>query len=141
MRCCACLNGAVHKISVPKKLKGLRLCLSAGAPLPAELSRACKDRLGLPIRTFYGASECGGVSYDRSRDGILPDGCVGTLLPGAKIPALTGNRVLYRDGLAVGALVAGETRWLEPLEPAELRSAETLLIRQRAHAQSFVDAA
>ena len=68
-----------------KKLKGLRLCLSAGAPLPAELSRACKDRLGLPIRTFYGASECGGVSYDRSRDGILPDGCVGTLLPGVNV--------------------------------------------------------
>ncbi len=69
-----------------------------------------------------------------------PLNLVGTLLPGAKIPALTGNRVLYRDGLAVGALVAGETRWLEPLEPAELRSAETLLIRQRAHSPSLADA-
>jgi acyl-coenzyme A synthetase/AMP-(fatty) acid ligase len=68
-----------------KKLKGLRLCMSAGAPLPAELSRACKARLGLPIRTFYGASECGGISYDRSRDGILPDGCVGTPLPGVSV--------------------------------------------------------
>ena len=68
-----------------KRLKGLRLCLSAGAPLPADLSRACKTRLGLPIRTFYGASECGGVSYDRSREGILPDGCVGTLLPGVSV--------------------------------------------------------
>lgn len=70
-----------------------------------------------------------------------PLNLVGTLLPGAKIPALTGNRVLYRDGLAVGALVAGETRWLEPLEPADVRSAETLLIRQRAHSPSLADTA
>ncbi len=68
-----------------KRFKGLRLCQSAGAPLPSDLSRAFKTRLGLPIRTFYGASECGGISYDRSRDGILPDGCVGTPLAGVKL--------------------------------------------------------
>ena len=70
-----------------------------------------------------------------------PLNLVGTLLPGAKIPALTGNRVLYRDGVAVGALVAGEPRWLEPLEPAELRGAEGLLIRQSAHSPSLADTA
>ena len=68
-----------------RRFKGLRLCLSAGAPLPGQLSRAFKERLGQPIRTFYGASECGGISYDRSRDGILPDGCVGTPLPGVRV--------------------------------------------------------
>ena len=68
-----------------KKFKGLRLCVSAGAPLPADLSRAFKERTGVPIRTFYGASECGGIAYDRSREGIVPDGCVGTPLDGVQV--------------------------------------------------------
>ena len=44
--------------------------------------------------------------------GADPLNLVGTLLPGARIPALTGNRVLYRDGLAIAAVVGGELRWL-----------------------------
>jgi ATP-dependent Lhr-like helicase len=58
-----------------------------------------------------------------------PLNLVGTLLPGARIPALAGNRVLYRDGVAVAALVAGEVRRLEPLEGAAARAAEDALIR------------
>ena len=61
-----------------------------------------------------------------------PLNLVGTLLPGARIPALAGNRVLYRDGIAVAALVAGEVRWLEPLEGAAARAAEDVLIRHHA---------
>ena len=68
-----------------RRFKGLRLCLSAGAPLPADLSRAFKERVGVPIRTFYGASECGGITYDRSREGVAPDGCVGTPLDGVQV--------------------------------------------------------
>lgn len=68
-----------------KRFKGLRLCLSAGAPLPESLSRPFKERFGLPIRTFYGASECGGISFDGSRDGFVPDGCVGTPLDGVRV--------------------------------------------------------
>jgi acyl-coenzyme A synthetase/AMP-(fatty) acid ligase len=67
------------------RFKGLRLCLSAGAPLPEALSRAFKERFGLPIRTFYGASECGGIGFDRSRDGVVPDGCAGTPLDGVEL--------------------------------------------------------
>lgn len=73
-----------------RRFKGLRLCLSAGAPLQERLSRAFKDRFGLPIRTFYGASECGGISFDGSRDGIVPDGCVGTPLDGVRVTLLPG---------------------------------------------------
>ena len=64
--------------------------------------------------------------------GVDPLNLVGTLLPGAKVPALAVNRVLYRDGVAVGALLGGETRWLEPLDLAQQRAAEDLLVRQRA---------
>jgi long-chain acyl-CoA synthetase len=73
-----------------KRFKGLRLCLSAGAPLPERLSRDFKERFGLPIRTFYGASECGGISFDGSRDGIVPDGCVGSPLDGVRVALIPG---------------------------------------------------
>jgi acyl-coenzyme A synthetase/AMP-(fatty) acid ligase len=68
-----------------RRFKGLRLCLSAGAPLPADLGTAFRKAFGLPIRTFYGASECGGIAFDRSSVGGLPDGCVGTPLDGVMI--------------------------------------------------------
>ncbi|OYD73391.1 UNVERIFIED_ORG: Lhr family ATP dependent helicase [Burkholderia sp. CF145] len=40
--------------------------------------------------------------------GTDPLNLVGTLLPGNKVPAVTGNRVLYRDGVPVASLVAAE---------------------------------
>jgi ATP-dependent Lhr-like helicase len=40
--------------------------------------------------------------------GSDPLNLVGTLLPGNKVPALAGNRVLYRDGVPVASLVSGE---------------------------------
>ena len=63
-----------------------------------------------------------------------PLNVVGTLLPGTRIPAITGNRVLYRDGVAVAALVAGEIRMLVPLEQADARAAEHALIRHQSGA-------
>ncbi|HET9763372.1 MAG TPA: ATP-dependent DNA helicase, partial [Casimicrobiaceae bacterium] len=61
-----------------------------------------------------------------------PLNVVGTLLPGTKIPALAGNRLLFRDGVAVAALVSGEVRLLDTLEPLDARAAENALIRHRA---------
>jgi long-chain acyl-CoA synthetase len=51
--------------SLPK----LRLCISAGAPLPLAVARKFRERFGQPIHSFYGASECGGICYDR--DGTI----------------------------------------------------------------------
>ena len=45
---------------------GVRLGISAGAPLPLELERAVFAKHGLKIHNFYGASECGGIAYDAS---------------------------------------------------------------------------
>jgi ATP-dependent Lhr-like helicase len=63
--------------------------------------------------------------------GADPLNLVGVLLPGAKVPALTGNRVLYRDGAAVAALVGGEIRWFEELEAGAASAAEAMLIQRR----------
>jgi len=46
-------------------LPKLRLCISAGAPLPVATAKKFRERFGLPIHSFYGASECGGICYDR----------------------------------------------------------------------------
>ena len=60
-----------------------------------------------------------------------PLNLVGTLVPGPKVPALTNNRVLYRDGVAIAALVGGDVHWIEQLEPREAREAENALIRRQ----------
>jgi ATP-dependent helicase Lhr and Lhr-like helicase len=61
-----------------------------------------------------------------------PLNLVGTIVPGPKIPALTGNRLLYRDGIAIAGLIGGETHWIVELEPREMREAESALIKRQA---------
>jgi ATP-dependent Lhr-like helicase len=47
------------------------------------------------------------------------------------VPALLNNRVLYRDGVPIAALVGGEIQWIEKLTPAEARDAENALVRRQ----------
>ena len=47
------------------KLPKLRLCISAGAPLPLATAKRFREKFKLSIHSFYGASECGGICYDR----------------------------------------------------------------------------
>jgi ATP-dependent Lhr-like helicase len=44
--------------------------------------------------------------------GVDPLNLCGTLLPGEKVPALAGNRILFRDGLPVATIVAGKINYL-----------------------------
>src|ERR1051326_8850728 len=46
-------------------LPSLRLCISAGAPLPPETAELFHEKFGQEIHSFYGASECGGVFFVR----------------------------------------------------------------------------
>lgn len=61
---------------------------------------------------------------------VDPLNLTGTLLPGRKVPALAGNRVLYRDGVPVGALISGEVELLAELAPEDQARARELLIRR-----------
>ncbi|MGC4008223.1 MAG: DEAD/DEAH box helicase [Pseudomonas sp.] len=61
---------------------------------------------------------------------VDPLNLAGTLLPGRKVPAVSGNRVLYRDGVPVGALIAGEVELLAELAPEDQARARELLIRR-----------
>jgi ATP-dependent Lhr-like helicase len=49
--------------------------------------------------------------------GADPLNLVGILTPGIKLAALTGNRVLYRDGLPVALFAGGQAQFLETLDP------------------------
>jgi len=63
----------------------LRLCISAGAPLDPGLARDFRERFGRKIHSFYGASECGGICYDRTDDAVAAPGFVGQPLEGVDV--------------------------------------------------------
>jgi ATP-dependent Lhr-like helicase len=63
-----------------------------------------------------------------SLSGADPLNLVGALTPGTKLAALTGNRVLYRDGVPIAVLSGGEVEFLEQLgAAAEWQARKTLL--------------
>ena len=55
----------------------IRLAISAGAPLPLALEQDVFAKAGLKIHNFYGATECGGIAYDRSGTPRTDAACVG----------------------------------------------------------------
>jgi len=61
--------------------------------------------------------------------GCDPLNLVGTVLVGDKVPALAGSRVLYRDGMAIAALIAGKVMPLIELSGVELQQAQHALLR------------
>nr|WP_225779013.1 crosslink repair DNA glycosylase YcaQ family protein [Pseudomonas sp. Marseille-Q3773] len=72
----------------------------------------------------------------REQDGALvavsasdPLNLIGSLLPGAKVPAVAGNRLLYRDGVAVAVRVAGRYSFLVEAPAQEQESWRQKLLR------------
>jgi ATP-dependent Lhr-like helicase len=63
-----------------------------------------------------------------------PLNLIGILTPGARLPALTGNRLLYRDGLPVAVLAAGEVRFLQELGAKDAWEAQNVLLRRHVPA-------
>jgi ATP-dependent Lhr-like helicase len=63
-----------------------------------------------------------------------PLNLVGVLTPGARLAALTGNRVLYRDGVPVAVLAGGEVRFLETLAREDEWNARNALLRRQVPA-------
>ena len=59
-----------------------------------------------------------------------PLNLLGILTPGPRLPALAGNRVLYRDGLPLATLAGGEVRYLEALDAGAQWEARNALLRR-----------
>jgi ATP-dependent helicase Lhr and Lhr-like helicase len=64
-----------------------------------------------------------------SVSGADPLNLVGILTPGPRLAALTGNRLLYRDGVPVALLAAGEVQFLVELDAATEWQAHCALLR------------
>ena len=75
-----------------------------------------------------------------SVSGADPLNLIGIVTPGPRLAALTGNRVLYRDGVPVAIFAAGEVQFLETLEPAGEWEAHKILLRGVVPARSIEEA-
>lgn len=62
--------------------------------------------------------------------GADPLNLVGTLLPGSKVPAMSGNRLVYRDGLPAAVEIAGKQQVLLELDQQEAGLVREKLIRR-----------
>jgi len=83
-------------------LESLRVVISAGSPLPAAVARAFLARFGRRVHGFYGSSETGGISYDRTGDATLGGLSVGTPLKGVKIVPGRGRRFTVASPAVMG---------------------------------------
>ena len=73
----------------------------------------------------------------RAHDGALlalsavdPLNLVGTVLAGDKVPRQMGARVVYRDGLPMATLAAGQVTLLDTPDPADEREVRRVLLRE-----------
>ncbi len=83
----------------------IRLAISAGAPLPLKLEEAVFSRAGLKIHNFYGATECGGIAFDRSPMPRTDPSCVGRAMQNVEVK--TGAR----GRLEVRSAAVAESYW------------------------------
>lgn len=83
----AYLEGVLRLSHPPALPASLRLVITAGAPLRPATARRFRETFGQPVHVFYGASECGGICYDRRGD-AGERGTVGTPVDGVRITLL-----------------------------------------------------
>ena len=72
-----------------------------------------------------------------SISGADPLNLAGIVTPGPRLPALTGNRLLYRDGLPVATLTAQGVQFLQSLDVATEWEASNALLRRAGTARSL----
>jgi long-chain acyl-CoA synthetase len=95
------------------ELPKLRLCISAGAPLPLEIARKFRERFQRSIHSFYGSSECGGICYDHEARLVEP-GFVGPPMRGVELELL--ERDAPASLIRVRSAAAGDGYVPEPDE-------------------------
>ena len=106
------LQGLMRLSSPPPLPETLRTVISAGAPLPPACAAAFRERHGIPVHVFYGASECGGIAYDR--EGRAAErGTVGTPVEGARITVEENGLVTVRSAAVAAGYVPAADRRLE----------------------------
>jgi long-chain acyl-CoA synthetase len=115
----------------PRDLRSLTLCVSGGAPLPAEVRDRFTELTGCRVLEGYGLTESAGVVCCQPAAGVIKDGSIGTPVPGTVVE--------IRDPVAPHAL-------LPPGERGELCVRGPQLMagywqQPQATADSFIDGA
>jgi ATP-dependent Lhr-like helicase len=59
-----------------------------------------------------------------------PANLLGTVMPGPKAARVAGSRVLYRDGVPIASLVAGQVELLQELTPSLAQAAQRALMSE-----------
>jgi acyl-CoA synthetase (AMP-forming)/AMP-acid ligase II len=85
------------------EFSSVRTFLSAGAPLPANVSRKFRERFGKQVHTFYGCSECGGITYDRSGASV-ERGTVGCAMDNVQLTSARGRLMVRGENVSLGYL-------------------------------------
>jgi acyl-coenzyme A synthetase/AMP-(fatty) acid ligase len=86
----------------------VELAISAGAPLPLKLEQAIYARHGLKVHNFYGASECGGIAYDRTAVPRVQADLAGAAMAGVTLEVEEGRLIVRSNAVGEGYL--GESR-------------------------------
>jgi acyl-CoA synthetase (AMP-forming)/AMP-acid ligase II len=87
-------------------LPNLRLCISAGAPLPGVVAKKFREKFNLSIHSFYGASECGGICYERETTNE-EEGFVGHPMKGVGVELLDPNAAASQIQVRSAAVADG----------------------------------
>ena len=85
-----------------RSLASLRLVISAGSPLAREVAGAFAGKFGLKVHGFYGASETGGIAYDRTGAATLEGRSVGTPITGVRISFGSAGRFSVSSPAVIG---------------------------------------
>ncbi len=111
---------AWHRSGILEKAP-IALALSAGAPLALELEHAVWESHGLKLHNFYGASECGGISFDAGELPRSEASDLGSPLPGVEVEVTgEGRFLIHSDAVAEcydthrSGEVLGNGRFLTP---------------------------
>ena len=77
----------LRRHGMAESLRGIRLMITAGAPVSHETVRFYKRATGQKIHSFYGTSETGGISYDET-DEVADHQTVGRPMPRTSVTLL-----------------------------------------------------
>ncbi len=66
-------------------LSSIRICISGGAPMPAELKARFEAKTGATVVEGYGLTESSGVVSVNPYEGVAKDGSIGQPLPGTEV--------------------------------------------------------
>jgi long-chain acyl-CoA synthetase len=116
-----------HLVSAASgNFRTVRTFLSAGAPLLASTSRRFRERFGSAIHTFYGCSECGGITYDRE-GAAVERGTVGAALDGVSLSFNHTRLVIDSASVALGYLHDANT--FQPFADGRFMADDLALLR------------